>query len=110
MCGGRALGEALVRMGEALGMTAVTLTPGGSAAQEGELLEASVATDAQHGQHGQQQAGGYASYGGTAAALDGAAEEVEGGGLLGIGGSAGAGGSTAGTEEGGPRYRTTSDD
>ena len=113
MCSGRALAEPLVRMGEALGMTAVPLTPGGSAAQEAALLAAAAAADAQHQgqqQQGQQQqpVGGF-SDGGEAYVVDGAAEADAHGGLQGIGDGGGAG-STADTEQSGPRYRTTSED
>ena len=92
MCSGRALAEPLVRMGEALGMTAVPLTPGGSAAQEAALLAAAAAAaDAQHqGQQQQQPVGGFGD-GGEAYAVDGAAEADAHGGLQGIGDGGGAG-------------------
>jgi hypothetical protein len=107
MCSGRALAEPLVRMGEALGMTAVPLTPSGSAAHEAPLLAATVAAaDAQ--QHGQQPQQRPVSSFDDGREADAAGQADGHGGLQGTG--SGGAGSTADTEQSGPRYRTSSDD
>ena len=51
VCDARALGEQLIRMGEALGFTTVPLTPGGSVAVEAEEAAAAAAA----GQQGWRQ-------------------------------------------------------